>query len=119
METIQSETQQSIVVAEEERAQIEKVIRRVNATLDLLQNVTSSTNHSSERINEILKSSHHQLEAMQEMVLVTENFSEATKANRSQIEGVRWSTKALSKAGEKMDTSLEFFVGTNHRDGSR
>lgn len=109
VETIQSETQQSIAVAAEEKTQIEEVIRRINSTLDLLQSVTQSTTVSSEKVSDILRSSHQQLEAMQEMVMVTENFADVTKTNRSQIEGVRWSTKALVKAGSKMEDSIGIF----------
>ncbi len=111
IESIQSETQNSISVIESENNQIQEAIELSSKAFELVEKIDESTETSGENVSQIWKASEQQLQLAQEFIENMQTLSETTRSGRSQIEGVRWTTKSLSKFSQQLQsvvTPLKF-----------
>ncbi len=106
IETIQTETHNSISVIDAEHSQIAQVLELGAQTCDLIAQIDKSSGQSTTRTREITKSTQQQMELAQDFVECMETISESTRGSRSQIEGVRWTTKSLSKFTNQLEETL-------------
>lgn len=106
IESVQTETQESIDVMAQEHAQVETEVGRVNSAGESLERIGRTSSESAKRVEEISEAAQHQLRYTQEVVLAMERISDVAKGIRSRAEGVSWTTKSLSGLVRQLDTSL-------------
>lgn len=106
IETIQSETQNSIAVIDTEHSQIEQVLQKGQEACELLSRIDQSSAASTKCTSEIERSTEEQLQLAQNFIDCMQEISETTRAGRSQIEGVRWTTKSLNKFSEQISHAV-------------
>lgn len=109
IESIQSETQQSVSAIEDEHDQIRTALEQLENSRQMLEQISESANDSVNRTSQISDSSHQQLKIAEEFVDVVQQVSNHTRSSRSHIEGIRWTTKSLSKLASKMKTGANIF----------
>lgn len=117
IESVQTETRESIEVMTRGHAQVETEVGRVRSAGESLQRISRTATDSVLRAGEISRAAQHQLRFTQEVVLAMERISEATKQIRSRAEGVSWTTKSLSGLMKQLDTSLSPLRGCYARRG--
>lgn len=109
LEMIQLETHQSLTMASEEHDQLQQLINRVTRTLDSLQQIGDTTDHSVDRLADISNSAGEQLRLAQKIVAAMEDENTVCQQNRSRAEGASWTSKSLTQINEKLEASLEFY----------
>ena len=107
IETVQTETQESIDVMAREHSQVEVEVGRVNSAGESLERISSTSNDSAQRVGEITRATQQQLRFTQEVVLAMERISDAARDIRGRAEGVTWTTNTLSGLVRQLNTSLE------------
>ncbi|MFQ5730749.1 MAG: methyl-accepting chemotaxis protein [Planctomycetaceae bacterium] len=107
IETVQTETQESIDVMAREHSQVETEVGRVNSAGESLERISSTSSDSVKRVGEITRATQQQLRFTQEVVLAMERISEAARGIRGRAEGVSWTTNTLSVLVRQLDSSLE------------
>lgn len=119
IESVQSETQESIKVMAQEHAQVESEVDRVQRAGTSLERISKTSSDSAERVSEITKAAGSQLRFTQEVVLAMERISEVAKGIRGRAEGVSWTTKSLSTLVRQLDSSLSPLRGCYEGDAER
>lgn len=102
IETIQNETHQSITVIDDEQAQVEQVLKRLAQSADCLRSIHQSSSEAAARTDRVAQFTEQQLRVTQEFVDSMQRISEANRASRSHIEGIRWTTKSLEKLTQQV-----------------
>ena len=118
IESVQSETQESISVMAQEHAQVEAEVGRVKSAGTSLEQISKTSSESAERVGEITKAAANQLRFTQEVVLAMERISEVAKGIRGKSEGVSWTTKSLSNLVRQLDASFSPLRGCYDDDAT-
>lgn len=114
VEATQIESQESMAVMAEERAEVESEVRRVSAAVEALQRIGRVSSDSAARIGDISLAARHQLQLIQDVVLAVERISNVAKASRSRAEKACWTTKTLTKMTRQFDNTLSLLRGADN-----
>ncbi len=109
IEMVQLEMHQSISVASNEHDQMQQFIKRITETFEALENISKTANDSADQLSQISISANDQLRLTREVVSTLEYGNSACKKNRSQAEGVHWTSKTLNQVGLRLENSLQTF----------
>ena len=107
IESIQSETQNSISVIESENAQIQEAIELSSKAFEAVEKIDKSAETNCSNVSQIWKSSEQQLKLAQQFIENMQTLSETTRTGRSQIEGVRWTIKSLGKFSQQLQSVVK------------
>jgi methyl-accepting chemotaxis protein len=106
VESIQLETQESISLMAEERAEVEAEVARVNAAGDALERISRISSDSAAQVGEITQATQLQLQLTQDVVLAVERITNVARTSRTRAEEACWTTNTLTKLGQQFDASL-------------
>ncbi len=106
IESIQLETQESVVVMTEERAEVEAEVQRVSAAGETLERISQISQDSAAQVGQITDATQLQLQLTRDVVLAVERISEVAKSNRTMAEEARWTTSTLTKLSRKFRACL-------------
>jgi methyl-accepting chemotaxis protein len=106
IESIQMESQESIAAINDERAQVEAEVRRVNEAGIALERISQTSSDSAQRVGEISGATLHQLRVTQKVVSAMQRISEIARGIRHQTEGVCGTTKSLTELANQLSNSL-------------
>lgn len=109
--SMQSETQESIATMVEERAQVDEEVRRVNDAGEALDSISKSLAHSAELVTNISQTATGQLEGAHTVVQGMQQVTAVTDTIRVQAEQVRETTMALAAAARDLDDSIAPLYG--------
>jgi methyl-accepting chemotaxis protein len=115
--SMQSETQESIATMVEERAQVDEEVRRVNDAGVALDTISKSLAHSAELVTNISDSATGQLESAHTVVQGMQQVTAVTDTIRDQAEQVRETTMALAAAARDLDDSIAPLYGCGTNSG--
>ena len=100
------ETQESIQLLTQERAEFEAEIERVTATQQAVTQLLEVVAESGGRIAEISTAADEQSLLTQEVVMTIERIATASKTMRNRAEKAGWTTKTLFKLAQQFDSAL-------------
>ncbi len=106
IESIQLETQESIAVMAEERAEVEAEVQRVSVAGETLERISQISQDSAAQVGQITHSTQLQLQLTRDVVLAVERISEVAKTNRTMAEEARWTTNTLTKLARQFHSCL-------------
>ena len=109
--SMQSETQESIATMVEERAQVDEEVRRVNDAGDALESISQSLAQSAKLVTNISQTASGQLEGAHTVVQGMQQVTAVTDTIRDQAEQVRETTMALAAAARDLDDSIAPLYG--------
>lgn len=109
IETIQNETQQSISVIDDERNQVQHVLKRLAKVGEGLKAIHASSQDAVDRTDKVSHCTEHQLRLTQEFVDAMQKITEANRGCRSHVEGVRWTVKSLDKVAQELGARVRHF----------
>ena len=106
IESIQLETQESIAVMAEERAEVEAEVQRVSAAGEALERISQVSQDSASQVGQITHATQLQLQLTRDVVLAVERISEIAKSSRTLAEEARWTTSTLTKLARQFHSCL-------------
>ncbi len=106
IETIQTETDESIRAMAEQREDVQAEIKRMSSTRDQLGLIGETCHESVARIQDISRLAAQQLHLTQDLVVAVERISETTRSNRSRAEGAGWTVRSITQHVETLDLTL-------------
>ena len=109
--SMQSETQESIATMVEERAQVDEEVRRVNDAGEALDAISKSLAHSAQLVTNISDSASGQLESAHTVVQGMQQVTAVTETIRNQADKVRETTMSLAAAARDLDDSIAPLYG--------
>lgn len=113
--SMQSETQESIATMVEERAQVEEEVRRVNEAGEALDNISQSLAESAELVTTISRTASGQLQGTHSVVQGMQQVTTAADTIRTHADYVRETTMALAAAARDLDDSIAPLYGCSSR----
>jgi methyl-accepting chemotaxis protein len=111
IQSVQFETQEAIDMMAEEHSQIEAEVKRVKSAGDALEQISRTTSDSATRVGEISQTAQRQLHLTQEVVIAMERISDVARTSRNHAEGMKWTTKSLTKMARQLENSLSPLKG--------
>ncbi len=106
IETIQSETNESIRAMAEQREAVQSEMKRMTSTKTQLGMIGETCHESSERIQDISRLAAQQLHLTQDLVVAVERISDATRTNRTHADGAGWTVRSITQHVESLDAAL-------------
>ena len=115
--SMQSETQESIATMVEERTQVDEEVRRVSDAGEALDAISQSLAESAELVTNISNSANSQLEGAHTVVQGMQQVTAVADTILEQAEQVRQSTMALAAAARDLDDSIAPLYGCANNGG--
>ena len=109
--SMQSETHESIATMVAERAQVEEEVRRVNKAGEALDSISQSLAESAELVTSISQSAGSQLQGAHTVVQGMQQVTAVTDTIRDNAEQVRDTTMALAAAARDLDDAIAPLYG--------
>ncbi len=106
IDTIQSETDESIRAMAEQREDVQAEMNRMTSTNTHLGMIGETCHESIDRIQDISRLAAQQLHLTQDLVVAVERISEATRSNRTQADGAAWTVRSITQHVESLDAAL-------------
>ena len=107
LELVQLEAQESISVATDEHAQMQRLIDRLEETVKQISELSHSTSRCFTNVNSVANTAENQLKLLNEVVDGLSSTTDSVKSNRVQAEGLHWSAKTLQKLGNQIKEDIE------------
>jgi methyl-accepting chemotaxis protein len=107
IETIQSETDESIRLMAEQREDVCQEMQRLGATKERLHKIAQTCDASGAGIQEISRLAAHQLHLTQDLVTAVERISDVTRSNRSRVEGTGWTIRSIAKHTQHLEQTWD------------
>lgn len=102
VETIQSDTQESISGLAEQTEQLSLEVQRAQETESQLARIEQACETSTGHVREITQMAEQQLQLSQDLVMAMENISEAARQNRSHAEQANFTTRNVVKMATRV-----------------
>ena len=106
IETIQTETDESIRAMAEQREDVHAELKRMSSTRNQLGLIGETCQESVARIQDISRLAGQQLHLTQDLVVAVERISETTRSIRSRTEGAGWTIRSISQHVETLNHTL-------------
>lgn len=107
IETIQTETEESIQAMAEQRKDVCEETRRMAATKEQLDRIAQTCEASGNSIQEISRLAAQQLHLTQDLVVAVERISDVTRGNRGRVEGAGWTIRSVARHVQHLDQTFE------------
>jgi len=107
IETIQTETEESIQAMAEQRKDVCEETRRMASTKEQLVRIAQTCEASGNGIQEISRLAAQQLHLTQDLVVAVERIADVTRGNRGRIEGAGWTIRSVAKHVQHLDQTFE------------
>lgn len=107
IETIQSETEESIQAMAEQRKDVCEETQRMAVTKEQLDRIAATCEASGSGIQEISRLAAQQLHLTQDLVVAVERISDVTRGNRGRVEGAGWTIRSVAKHVQHLDQTFE------------
>lgn len=118
IESIQQETQDSILAMAEQRAHVESEAEQVQAAGEQLARVSDACSRSSKHVDDVLRAAEHQLRLTQDLLTNVESLSGGARENRQRAADICWTLRTVREAARKMGDALGPLQRCSDRDRS-
>lgn len=116
IESIQLETQESILAMAEQRAHVESEANQVRSAVEQLARVNDACSRSSMHIDDILSAAGHQLRLTQDLVSNVEHLSGGAQQHRKRAEEIGWTLRTVTDVVRKVGGGLTPLRRCSDRD---
>ena len=111
LELIQLETAQALTMTGAEQTRLVDVIRRIDDSLTVLEDICKASAESTSGVDEITANSDEQMKITQHMIELLEKIAEMAKLNRTNAQGANWKARNFDELSEKVESTLTRFGG--------
>lgn len=107
IETIQTETEESIQAMAEQRRDVCEESERMAETRSHLDRIAQTCAASGNGIQEISRLAAQQLHLTQDLVIAVERISDVTRSNRGRVEGAAWALRSVARHVQHLDETFD------------
>ncbi len=101
IDSIQAETQQSVSVIDDEQAQIQSAVTRLQNARQLLEKIVESSDQAASHGREMARDSQQQFRLAEQFVDHVQTMAQTVRDGRNEIEGMRWTSRSFDKLAQQ------------------